>query len=101
MNRTVERWTFGRHGALPCRMAAPEVHELAREMGRRGLVRKVNTKEYSTLATQFRVQSILYFVLLRRGIIIAERTGVAPRAEMGRWFAMAACPGPQPASVNV
>ena len=74
----------------PCRVAAPEVHELAREMAGRGLVLKVNTEEYPTLANQFRVQSIPYFVLLRRGIIIAERTGVVPRAEMRRWFAMAA-----------
>jgi thioredoxin 2 len=74
----------------PCRIAAPEVHELAREMAGRGLVLKVNTEECPTLAAQFRVQSIPYFVLLRRGIIIAERTGVVPRAEMRRWFAMAA-----------
>jgi len=74
----------------PCRIAAPEVHELAREMAGRGLVLKVNTEEYPTLANQFRVQSIPYFVLLRRGIIIAERAGVTPRSEMRRWFAMAA-----------
>src|SRR5215831_1216144 len=74
----------------PCRIAAPEVRELAREMAGRGLVLKVNTEESPTLAAQFRVQSIPYFVLLQRGIIIAERTGVVPRAEMRRWFAMAA-----------
>jgi thioredoxin 2 len=74
----------------PCRIAAPEVHELAREMAGRGLVLKVNTEECPTLAAQFRVQSIPYFVLLRMGIIIEERTGVVPRAEMRRWFAMAA-----------
>ena len=74
----------------PCRVAAPEVHELAREMAGRGLVLKVNTEEYPALAAQFRVQSIPYFVLLRGGIIIAERTGVVPRAEMRRWFSMAA-----------
>ena len=74
----------------PCRMAAPEVRELAREMAGRGLVLKVNTEEYPTVATQFRVQAIPYFVLLRRGIIIAEHAGVVPRAEMRRWFAMAA-----------
>jgi thioredoxin 2 len=74
----------------PCRMAAPEVHELAREMAGRGLVVKVNTEEYPTLANQFRVRSIPCFVLLRRGIIITERTGVVPRAEMRRWFTMAA-----------
>jgi thioredoxin 2 len=74
----------------PCRVSAPEVRELAREMAGQGLVLKVNTEDYPTLSTQFRVQSIPYFVLLRRGIIIAERTGVVPRAEMRRWFAMAA-----------
>jgi thioredoxin 2 len=74
----------------PCRVAAPEVRELAREVAGRGLVLKVNTEQYPTLAAQFRVQSIPYFVLLRGGIIIAERTGVASRAEMRRWFATAA-----------
>ena len=74
----------------PCRMAAPEVHELAREMAGRGLVLKVNTDQFPTLASQYRVQSIPYFVLLRGGIILAERTGVVPRAEMRRWFATAA-----------
>ena len=59
-------------------------------MAGRGLVLKVNTEEYPTLATQFRVQSIPYFVLLRRAIIIAERTGVVPRSEMRQWFALAA-----------
>jgi thioredoxin 2 len=71
-------------------MAAPEVNELAREMAGRGLILKINTEEYPTVATQFRVKAIPYFVLLRRGIIIAERTGIVPRAEMRRWFATAA-----------
>jgi thioredoxin 2 len=74
----------------PCRMAAPEVHELAREVAGRGLVLKVNTEEYPTVAAQFRVQAIPYFVLLRGGIIIAERAGVVSRAEMRRGFTIAA-----------
>ncbi len=74
----------------PCRMAAPEVRELAREVAGRGLVLKVDTERHPALAAQFRVQSIPYFVLLRGGVIIAERAGVTPRAEMRRWFAMAA-----------
>ena len=74
----------------PCRMAVPEVHELAREMAGRGLILNVNTEQYPTVAAQFQVQAIPYFVLLRGGIINAERAGVVPRAEMRRWFAMAA-----------
>jgi thioredoxin-like negative regulator of GroEL len=49
-----------------------------------------HTEECPTVAAQFRVQAIPYFVLLRGGIIIAERTGVVRRAEMRRWFATAA-----------
>jgi thioredoxin-like negative regulator of GroEL len=71
-------------------MAAPEVSELAREMAGRGLVLKVNTEKNPTVAAQFRVQAIPYFVLLRGGIIIAEHAGVVPRAELRRWFTMAA-----------
>jgi thioredoxin 2 len=74
----------------PCRTAAPEVHELAREMAGRGLVLKVNTEENPTIAAQYRVQAIPYFVLLSHGLIIAERTGLVSRAEMRRWFAAAA-----------
>ena len=74
----------------PCRMSAPEVHELAREMAGRGLVLKVNTEQNPTIAAQFRVQAIPYFVLMSRGLIVAERTGIVPRAEMRRWFATAA-----------
>ncbi len=74
----------------PCRAAAPQVHELAREVAGRGLVLKVNTEEHPGLATQFRVQAIPYFMLMRGGIIIVERAGAVPRAEMRRWFEAAA-----------
>jgi thioredoxin 2 len=73
----------------PCRMAAPEVHELARELAGRGLVLKVNTEKNPAVAAQFRVQAIPYFVLLRGGAIVAERAGLAPRSELRRWFAAA------------
>ncbi len=49
----------------PCRMAAPEVKELARETAGKALILKVNTEEYPRLAAQFRVQSIPNFVVLR------------------------------------
>ena len=90
-------WTSGRNGAT-CRMAAPEVRELAREIAGRGLVLKVNTEKSPTLAAQFRVQSIPYFVLLRGGIINAERTGAVPRAEMRRGLRRRREPRPVDAS---
>ncbi len=70
----------------PCKMAAPEVRELAREMAGRALVLKVNTEEHPHLAAQFRVQAIPFFLVLRGGLVIAEQAGVAPRATMRRWL---------------
>jgi thioredoxin-like negative regulator of GroEL len=64
-------------------MAAPEVHELAREMAGRGSVLNVNTEEHPGLAAQFKVQPP-YFLLMRGGMIIRERAGVVLRAEMRR-----------------
>ena len=74
----------------PCKMAAPEVRELAREMAGRALVLKVNTEEHPQLAAQYRVQAIPFFLLLRGGIVVMEQAGVAPRAAMRRWIEAAA-----------
>jgi thioredoxin 2 len=70
----------------PCRMAAPEVRELAREMAGKALVLKVNTEENPQTAARFNVQSIPNFVVLRNGSVVSQRAGLAPRAEMRRWL---------------
>ena len=74
----------------PCRMAAPEVRELAREIAGRGVVLKINTEEHPEVAAQFRVQAIPTFVLLRDGRTVVQQAGVVPRSTMRRWFDLAA-----------
>ena len=76
----------------PCKMAAPEIRELAREMAGRALVLKANTEEYPELGARFRVQAIPTFIVLRDGQPVFQRSGVAPRSEMRRWLDLA----PQP-----
>lgn len=70
----------------PCRMAAPEVKELAREMAGKALVLKVDTEKHPQVAARFGVQSIPNFVVLRDGRVVFQRAGLAPRAEMRRWL---------------
>ena len=70
----------------PCRMAAPEVAALAREMAGRALVLKVNTESNPQLAARYGIRSIPYFVVLRGGTTLMQRSGVAPRQEMRRWL---------------
>jgi thioredoxin 2 len=70
----------------PCRTAAPEVKELARETAGKALILKVDTEACPQLAAQFHVQSIPNFVLLHRGRTVSQRAGLASRAEMHRWL---------------
>jgi thioredoxin 2 len=70
----------------PCRMAAPEVKELARETAGHALILKVDTENYPQLAAQFGVQSIPNFVVLRGGCMVFQQAGLAPRSEMRRWL---------------
>ena len=70
----------------PCRMAAPEVEALAREMAGRALVLKVDTEAHPELAARFQVQGIPNFVVLRNGKVVLQRAGVAPRSEMRNWL---------------
>lgn len=70
----------------PCRMAAPEVHKLAREMSGRALVLKVDTEAQPRLAARFGVQSIPNFVVFQNGQPVLQKAGAAPHTEMRRWL---------------
>jgi thioredoxin 2 len=74
----------------PCRMAEPEVKQLAKEMAGKAIVLKVNTEEQPELANRFRIQAIPNFVVLRGGQVALQRPGLAPRSEMRRWLESAA-----------
>jgi thioredoxin 2 len=56
----------------PCRMAAPEVAALAREMAGQAIVLKVDTEAHPQVAAQFNVQGIPNFVILRNGRVVME-----------------------------
>ena len=77
----------------PCRMAAPEVRELAREMAGRAVILKVDTEASPEIAARFGVQSIPNFVVLRGGRAVFQQAGLVPRAEMRRWLETAQAHG--------
>jgi thioredoxin 2 len=74
----------------PCRMAAPEVEALAKEMSGRAIVLKVDTEQHPDLAARYRVQGIPNFLILRDGKIVTQQAGVVPRAVMRQWLEEAA-----------
>ncbi len=76
----------------PCRMAAPEVAALAKEMAGRAVVLKVNTEAHPELAARYGVQGIPNFIVLRNGRVVMQQAGVTPRSEMRRWLQTAGAP---------
>lgn len=70
----------------PCRMAAPEVEALAKEMAGKLIVLKVDTEREQDIAAEFRIQSIPNFIVFRNGQVALQRSGTAPRSELRRWI---------------
>jgi thioredoxin 2 len=74
----------------PCRIAAPEIRELAREMAGRAIVLKVDTEQYQDLGARYQVQAIPTFLVIRDGKPVMRQEGVTPRTQMRRWLETAA-----------
>jgi len=60
----------------PCRMMAPVLNDVAKELNGNSLVGKVNIEEYQSLAQRFGVRSIPTLILLKNGIEVNRFVGV-------------------------
>lgn len=76
----------------PCRTAAPEVARTAAEMAGRALVLKVDTERHPEIASQFGVQSIPNFIVMKGGLLVSQQAGVVPSAQMKEWLVRAGAP---------
>jgi thioredoxin 2 len=76
----------------PCRVAAPEVEALAKEMAGRALVLKVDTQAHPELADLYQIQSIPHFAVFHGGRQQMQHSGLARRTEMRRWLEEAGAP---------
>jgi thioredoxin 2 len=73
----------------PCKMAAPEVERTAVEMASRAIVLKVDTERYPQIASQFGVQGIPNFIVLRGGLLVFQQAGLAGSDQMKQWLVRA------------
>jgi thioredoxin 1 len=60
----------------PCRMLAPIVEELAREMAGRMIVAKVDTDQSVSVAARFEVTSIPTLILFKNGQVVKRVVGL-------------------------
>lgn len=74
----------------PCRMAAPHVEQVAREMAGRAVVLKVDTERHPDLAARYRVQGIPNFAVFSEGKLAFQQAGLVDAATMKGWLSRAA-----------
>jgi thioredoxin 2 len=74
----------------PCRMAAPEVARVARDMAGRAIVLKVDTERYPEIAARYGVRGIPNFVVLKNGQAVRQQAGLVGHEVMKRWLEEAA-----------
>lgn len=70
----------------PCRMAAPEVSRVAKEMAGRAVVLKVDTDRQQALAGQYGVRGIPNFIVFKSGQVILQQAGVVGAEQMKAWL---------------
>ena len=73
----------------PCRMAAPEVARVAKEMAGRALVLKVDTEAHPQIATRYHVEGIPNIVVIKNGSVVHQQAGVVPAAALTKWLEIA------------
>ncbi len=66
----------------PCRMAAPIVEQLAKELGEQAVICKVNVDSQPELAQHFSVTSIPTFVLIKDNALIDKFTGLRNKQQL-------------------
>ena len=66
----------------PCRMLAPVVEEIAKEMDGKIKVGKVNVDEEEELAVRFGIMSIPTVMVFKNGEVTNTSVGVCPKEEL-------------------
>jgi thioredoxin 2 len=74
----------------PCRMAAPHVAQVARDLAGQAVVVKVDTERHPELASRYKVQGIPNFAVFSRGSLQFQQAGLVDANTMKSWLARAA-----------
>jgi thioredoxin 2 len=74
----------------PCRMAAPHVAQVARDLAGKAVVLKVDTEKFPELAARYNVQGIPNFAVFTNGRLQFQQAGLVDANTMKGWLARAA-----------
>jgi thioredoxin 1 len=70
----------------PCRMIAPALEEIAKEMDGKVKIAKLNVDENPGVASKYGIRSIPTLMVFKGGKQVATKTGAGPKSELSRWI---------------
>src|ERR1700759_2714318 len=79
----------------PCRMAAPHIAQVARDLTGRAVVVKVDTEKFPELASRYNVRGIPNFAVFAGGRLQFQQAGLVDANTMKNWLESASTHSPQ------
>ena len=70
----------------PCKMIGPSLEEIAKELGSKVKVAKLNIDENPELAAQYGVRSIPTLMIFKGGEVADMKVGAAPKTALTAWI---------------
>jgi thioredoxin 1 len=71
----------------PCKMVAPALEEIAKEMQGKVTIAKLNVDENPGVAGTYGIRSIPTLMLFKDGKMASSKVGAVPKSELKKWIA--------------
>lgn len=66
----------------PCKMQAPILSEVAREIGQQAKIVKIDVDKNQEIASRFQVRGVPTLILFKKGEVVWKSSGVANKAQL-------------------
>jgi thioredoxin 1 len=73
----------------PCRMIAPSLEEIGKEMAGKVKIVKMNVDENQQIPGQFGIRSIPTLMIFKDGKLAAQKVGAASKGDLAKWISAA------------
>jgi len=70
----------------PCKMIAPALEEIAKSLGDKVKILKLNVDENPQTAAKYGIQSIPTLMLFKDGTMASKQIGAAPKQKLQQWI---------------
>jgi thioredoxin 1 len=70
----------------PCKMIAPALEEIGKELEGRVKIVKLNVDENHQTATKYGIRSIPTLLMFKNGELAATQVGAAPKGRLAEWI---------------